>query len=244
MASGCEELNSNSMNENVSSPFTPSRNKHECYICGEIFGKILNRPIICFKCKEYVCSTHSSQERYDFNKKCLSSVCDDCIESERKITIKMRLKNLKLKYHSNNGTYIHKLKDNSSIQYTRYGLRSNAKIVQIDDKNVESFDARTIAHTLNTIELPYELTLDFSKCDGNKHNAKSRITRRHTIDKTIGYGAPISDKEMKRIAKDINDNTDDLITAEHSSTSSSFLPSFDGQYDRVTYPLCIYCNCA
>lgn len=207
MASGAEESQSNDTNT-----FSPSKNAKQCNICQESFGKIINRPTICFKCQNYVCSSHSTQERYNSIKNKLESICDDCIEYERKITIKTRLKNIKLKYDETNGcgTFIHKIDPNSK-EYQKYGLRNRAKIIKIVDKNVESFDARTIANTLNTIDIPFDITLDFILCDDNDHNpfashyhlTRVSLKRRHSIPTTIGYGAPISDQEMKEIVQDM-----------------------------------------
>ena len=194
MAPGAE---GNTDNPNIHSL---SRNPNECKICHEAFGKIINRPIICFKCKEYVCSIHSSQQRYNYKKRRMELVCDECIGNEHKITIRIKLRNLKLKYRRHEGTYINKIDPNSK-EYKQYGLRNRAKIIMIRDKNVESFNGQIIANTLNTIDIPFDLTLDFSKCNENEWNKSPKLPRRHTIDRTIGYGAPISDKEMEQILK-------------------------------------------
>ncbi len=86
-------------------------------------------------------------------------------------------------------------------------IRKKTKIISINDNNVEHFDAQNIANTLNTITISFGMTLDTSKGINNNNNnttAQSTATdttpqRRHSVGKTIGFCAPLSNQPLQRI---------------------------------------------
>eukprot|EP01083_Nonionella_stella_P217590 781113_1 len=228
--------------DDTNTPYHTPKKFNQCKICHESFGKIINRAIICFKCNNSFCSTHCTQQRWNFTKNTLSLVCNECIDNEHTIHFKQRLNNLKIKHYPD-GTYINKVPHNS-FEYQIYNLRKKTKIISINSKNVECFDAQTIANTLNTITIPFDITFDTTKCicinNKNKNNTENsaesyetpKVKRRHSVETTIGFGTPLSDKSMQRIFNHIT-NQDELVTADHGSSPSSSTsksnhnPSFD-----------------
>eukprot|EP01084_Bolivina_argentea_P217117 368710_1 len=208
-------------------------------MCQDTLGTLFKRSTICFKCHNSFCQRHASEKRWNSNAKPKPKpmqICDKCLNmrSEQRIRISIRLKNLRLKNRMD-GTYINKI-DSNCVEYKMYGLRKSTKIIKIGDKNVEMFDAQLIANTLNTIDIPFELTIGFNECQ-SQDIQNNHIAVHKSIGLGLGFGAPISDKSIHRIIhnlpKDhsIQSQSDQTTLLKDLTVLRNTICAFNTKYD-------------
>eukprot|EP01084_Bolivina_argentea_P035929 66509_1 len=144
----------------------------QCRVCNKKFGvRRMRRKHTCRRCGYKVCGNHSSKKRYDSATDQMVRVCDKCLSGEHCIVMTHRLRNLKLKHNKRNrGTYIVKVAT-ASKEYGE-GLVNKCKIIEINEQNVESLNAQLIADKLNTIKIPFSITLDYSEAEIKHHQLK------------------------------------------------------------------------
>lgn len=135
----------------------------------------MRRKHTCRRCNHKVCGNCSSKKRYQNKTEQMVRVCDSCLENEHCIVMTHRLRNLKLKHNKRNrGTYIVKVAPHSK-EYME-GLINKCKIIEINEQNVESLNAQLIADKLNTIKIPFSITLDYKEAE-IKHDQLKKLKR-------------------------------------------------------------------
>ena len=139
----------------------------------------MRRKHTCRRCEHKVCGNCSSKKRYDSKTEQMVRVCDICLQPEHCIVMTHRLRNLKLKHNKRNGgTYIVKVSQ-SSKEYHE-GLVNKCKIIEVNEQNVEALNAQLIADKLNTIKIPFSITLDYTEAE-IKHDELTKLKRNRII---------------------------------------------------------------
>lgn len=208
--------------------------------------KRMRRRHTCRRCSHKVCGSCSKKRRYDAKTNDMVRVCDRCLLSEHCIVMTHRLRNLKLKHNRRNrGTYIVKVKEDSK-EYNE-GLINKCKVIEINEQNVESLNAQLIADKLNTIRIPFSLTLDYKEAEV-KHEKLMPILRiaskppSNADDEKEGTGEENRKQENGQIFPNLNGCSPDsamngmngmpgLMNAHQNPNDPYYQPS--AYYDRV-----------
>ena len=101
-------------------------------------------------------------------------VCVLCKQNEDNVIIDFKLENVHLKPTENGKTKIYRVFYNSK-EY-RKGLIDGAVIIKINNSVVENYSAQSIADKLNSVKMPFTLTLDYTvKAHSTQHITHLKI---------------------------------------------------------------------